>query len=97
MQPSQDRNGDNGAMSLDRRAHGGQRLGLYGQPPDGDRAGVAAPAADGLCDLEYVDAGGLLSYAANYPDLYRRAATHIDKIFKGAKPADLPDELIEAS
>jgi putative ABC transport system substrate-binding protein len=41
---------------------------------------------------EYVDSGGLISYAAHYPDLYRRAAAYVDKIFKGAKPADLPVE-----
>ena len=41
---------------------------------------------------EFVDAGGLLTYGVNYPDLYRRAATLVHKIFRGAKPADLPVE-----
>jgi putative tryptophan/tyrosine transport system substrate-binding protein len=41
---------------------------------------------------EFVDGGGLLSYAVSYPPLYYRAASFVDKIFKGAKPADLPVE-----
>jgi putative ABC transport system substrate-binding protein len=41
---------------------------------------------------EFVDAGGLLAYGVNYPDLYRRAATLVNKIINGVKPADLPVE-----
>ena len=57
-------------------------------------AGFAAqnrlPAIYGL--REFVDAGGFVSYGAHIADLYRRAAMYVDRIFKGAKPSDLPVE-----
>jgi len=41
---------------------------------------------------QYVDAGGLISYGPNLSDLFKRAATYVDKILKGAEPAELPIE-----
>jgi putative ABC transport system substrate-binding protein len=53
-------------------------------------AGHGIPAIYGL--KEFIDVGGLLSYGAHFADLWRRAATYVDKIIKGARPADLPVE-----
>ena len=52
--------------------------------------GARLPTMHGL--REIVEAGGLMSHGPNYPDLYRRAAGYVDKILRGAKPADLPVE-----
>ena len=41
---------------------------------------------------DYVEAGGLMSYGPNYPDLFRRAAEYVDKILRGTKPGDIPVE-----
>jgi putative ABC transport system substrate-binding protein len=41
---------------------------------------------------EFIEAAGLISFGPNFPDLYRRTADYVDKILRGAKPADLPVE-----
>jgi ABC-type uncharacterized transport system substrate-binding protein len=41
---------------------------------------------------EFADAGGLMTYGASLSDLYRRSATHVDRILKGARPAAVPVE-----
>jgi putative ABC transport system substrate-binding protein len=61
------------------------------------RARIAELAATSRLPAIYgyrqnVEVGGLMSYGADYPDLLRRAGTYVDKILKGAKPADLPVE-----
>src|SRR5262249_51164041 len=52
--------------------------------------GARLPTMHGTRD--YVEAGGLMSYGANFPDLFRRAAEYVDKILRGAKPGDIPVE-----
>jgi putative ABC transport system substrate-binding protein len=52
--------------------------------------GARLPTMHGSRD--YVEAGGLMSYGPNYPDLFRRAADYVDKILHGAKPGDIPVE-----
>jgi putative tryptophan/tyrosine transport system substrate-binding protein len=53
---------------------------------------AAANRLPGAGPREFADAGGLLAYAVNYSDLYRRAALFVDKILKGTKPSDIPVE-----
>ena len=64
---------------------------------DSERAHVADLAVKNRLpaiypQIEYTEAGGLMYYGANTPELFRRAATYVEKILKGAKPADLPVE-----
>jgi putative ABC transport system substrate-binding protein len=53
-------------------------------------AGHGLPAI--YVSKEYIDAGGLIAYGPHYPDLYRRAATYVDKVLRGASPSSLPVE-----
>ena len=53
---------------------------------------LAARLPTMYCYREYVEAGGLMSYGPNFPELFRRAADYVDKILRGAKPADIPVE-----
>jgi putative ABC transport system substrate-binding protein len=52
--------------------------------------GARLPAIHGF--REWVEAGGLMSYGTNFPDLYRRAAEFVDKILRGTKPSEIPVE-----
>src|SRR6266496_5376479 len=75
--------------------------GIIAQPERPNRKPLAL-GRTGSCDergkpavypaRDFVEAGGLVAYGVNYPDLYFRLASFVDKIFKGEKPADLPVE-----
>ena len=53
---------------------------------------VAAKLPTMFVQRQYIEAGGLMSYGPNVPDLFRRAAEYVDKILRGAKPGDIPVE-----
>jgi putative tryptophan/tyrosine transport system substrate-binding protein len=86
-----------GAFSAMKKARAGAFLMMPNPIFQTNRRGIAALAASNRIPAMYpysslVDAGGLMSYGANLADTHRRAATYVDKILKGAKPADLPVE-----
>jgi len=86
-----------GAFSAIKKAHADAILLLSDTIVQSNRPVIVALAANTRLPAMYpysslVDAGGLMSYGANLADLFRRAATYVDKILKGAKPADLPVE-----
>ena len=69
---------------------GGRQIRTHVQRIAGFELKSRLPAMYGL--VEAVDAGGLMYYGADLADSYRRVAMYVDKILKGAKPADLPVE-----
>ena len=99
LQPFEVRNSDNLDRAFEAAARGraGALLGFDDPVIHSYRKRIAALAANRRLPAmygtsEFVEAGGLMSYGPNRPDLYRRTATYVDKILKGAKPADLPVE-----
>jgi ABC-type uncharacterized transport system substrate-binding protein len=85
-----------GAFSTIKKEHVGALL-VIGAPFIGSNPRIVSFATSNRLPTMYpytesVDAGGLMSYGPNRPDLFRRAATYVDKILKGAKAGDLPVE-----
>jgi putative ABC transport system substrate-binding protein len=83
------------AFQIARKSHADAGLVLSSAVIFSQRPQIARLAADDRLPImfpqsEYVEDGGLMSYAPNYPDMFRRAAHYVDKILKGAKAADLP-------
>jgi len=70
--------------------HGDQMFGVHRRRIVDHTVKLRLPAV--YTNSGWPAAGGLISYGASFPDIYRRAATYVDKIIKGAKPADLPVE-----
>jgi putative tryptophan/tyrosine transport system substrate-binding protein len=85
------------AFSAIKKSGAGAVIGLTGDAITTHRKRIAELAAKNRVPAmhpvtEFVDDGGLMSYGPDYRDLFRRAASYVDKILKGAKPADLPVE-----
>jgi putative tryptophan/tyrosine transport system substrate-binding protein len=85
------------AFSAIKQARAGAVLLVASPAFMGDRQRLAGLAVANRLPMivgakEYAEAGGLMSYGTDYPDLFRRAAAYVDKILKGAKPGDLPME-----
>ena len=85
-----------GAFSTIKKEHAGALL-VIASPFIGSNPRIVSFATSSRLPAMYpytesVDAGGLMSYGPNRPDLFRRGATYVDKILKGTKPADLPIE-----
>ena len=85
--------GVGGGASRVTSVRGGPQGGLFGFTRDRLAELALASKLPGVYpESEFVAAGGLASYGPSLPDLFRRAASYVDKILKGAKPGDLPIE-----